>query len=137
MKKSKTSSSYTTALSACLDLDIDRITACPPDPAMNAAHFNTDFTVKPPGVRSVPEGWSATNKGTFQTAPGEGLELIMKNEGDGPTLVSTNYFLFGHFEVVAKAAPGAGVVSAITFQSDNLDEIDFVSYSYRFYPAQT
>jgi beta-glucanase (GH16 family) len=33
--------------------------------------------------------------------------------------------MFGHVEVVMKAAPGAGIVSSVVLQSDTLDEIDW------------
>ena len=33
--------------------------------------------------------------------------------------------MFGHVEVVLKAAPGVGIVSSMVLQSDDLDEIDY------------
>lgn len=33
--------------------------------------------------------------------------------------------MFGHIEVVMKAAPGVGIVSSMVLQSHDLDEIDF------------
>lgn len=51
-------------------------------------------------------------------------------EGDAanpshPTLVSNFYIMWGKLEMTMKAAPGAGVISSLVLQSDDLDEIDW------------
>lgn len=40
-----------------------------------------------------------------------------------PTLQSKDYVFFGEIDVVVQAAPGRGIVTAITLQSDDLDEV--------------
>ncbi|KAH8164766.1 hypothetical protein CIB48_g3475 [Xylaria polymorpha] len=41
-----------------------------------------------------------------------------------PQLISLFYIMFGRVELTMKAAPGAGIVSSLVFESDCLDEID-------------
>ena len=39
--------------------------------------------------------------------------------------------MYGHVDCVFRAAPGAGIVTAITIQSDSLDEIDYEWVGYQ------
>jgi beta-glucanase (GH16 family) len=55
----------------------------------------------------------------------DGAHLTVAKSGDAPQLNSNWYIMFGHVEVVMKAAPGAGIVSSVVLQSDDLDEIDW------------
>lgn len=55
----------------------------------------------------------------------DGVHLTVEKSGDAPQLNSNWYIMFGHVEVVMKAAPGAGIVSSVVLQSDTLDEIDW------------
>ena len=48
----------------------------------------------------------------------------MAKSGDSPQLTSLFYIMFGKVEITMKAAPGAGIVSTLVLQSDDLDEID-------------
>jgi hypothetical protein len=57
----------------------------------------------------------------------DGSEFTINKLGDGPTIQSNFYMFFGYVEVVMKAAPGAGIVSSFVMESDDLDEIDWVS----------
>lgn len=50
----------------------------------------------------------------------------MRSEDDAPTIWTNKYMFFGNVEFEVQAAPGTGIITAITFQSDDLDEIDFV-----------
>jgi hypothetical protein len=54
----------------------------------------------------------------------DGAEFKIEKLGDGPTIQSNFYMFFGYVEAVMKAAPGAGIVSSVVMQSDDLDEID-------------
>lgn len=44
---------------------------------------------------------------------------------DAPTIASNFYIMWGAVEITMKPAPGAGVVSSLVLQSDDLDEIDW------------
>jgi hypothetical protein len=54
----------------------------------------------------------------------DGVSFTVTQGGDAPQLASIFYIMFGHVEIVLKAAPGAGIVSSVVLQSDTLDEID-------------
>lgn len=53
-----------------------------------------------------------------------GAEFTVAKGGDAPQLVSLFYIMFGRVEITMKAAPGAGIVSSLVLESDDLDEID-------------
>jgi hypothetical protein len=55
-----------------------------------------------------------------------GATFIISRDGQAPTLVSKQYLFFGKVEVTIRAAPGQGIVTALTLLSDSLDELDFV-----------
>lgn len=46
---------------------------------------------------------------------------------DAPTITSNRYLFFGSVEVEMQVAPGTGVVTSFVLQSDDLDEVDWVS----------
>ncbi len=54
----------------------------------------------------------------------DGASFTVAASGDAPQLNSLFYIMFGHVEVTMKAAPGAGIVSSVVLESDDLDEID-------------
>ena len=54
-----------------------------------------------------------------------GASFTVSNGGDAPQLQSVFYIMFGRVEISMKAAPGAGIVSSLVLESDDLDEIDF------------
>ncbi|EPS45459.1 hypothetical protein H072_601 [Dactylellina haptotyla CBS 200.50] len=54
----------------------------------------------------------------------DGMHMRVQMKGDSPTLQSQFYIFWGKTEIVMKAGPGAGIVSSLVFQSDDLDEID-------------
>lgn len=56
-----------------------------------------------------------------------GAEFIMTSDGLAATVDSAFYIFFGRVSLFAMAATGTGVVSSIVLQSDDLDEIDWVS----------
>lgn len=55
----------------------------------------------------------------------DGAKLTINKSGDGPTLISDFYIMFGHVDVEMKMAPGGGIVSSLVLLSDDQDEIDF------------
>lgn len=69
------------------------------------------------------KGWQQTAKGAEFT--NEGIVFSVKKTGDAPTIQSDGYLHFGYVEVTMKAARGAGIVSSIVLESDDLDEVDW------------
>ncbi len=53
-----------------------------------------------------------------------GVSFTVSKSGDAPQLASIFYIMFGRVELTMKCAPGAGIVSSLVMQSDDLDEID-------------
>lgn len=92
--------------------------SCSPDKGLNQATWNTDFT------GGSTQGWT-TLDGASPKAGSNGMEFTITADGQAPTIESDTYILFGRVDVVAKAAPGAGIVSSIVLESDDLDEIDW------------
>lgn len=88
---------------------------CPPDTALGRA-TSADFTA---GESS---DFTPQSNVEYQS---DGAHLTVAASGDAPQLNSNWYIMFGHVEVVMKAAPGAGIVSSVVLQSDTLDEIDW------------
>lgn len=62
--------------------------------------------------------------GTPTYSSSNGVTFTVSQSGDAPQLNSLFYIMFGRVEVYLKAAPGAGIVSSLVLQSDDLDEID-------------
>lgn len=54
----------------------------------------------------------------------DGVSFTVARGGDAPQLASLFYIMFGRVEITMKAAPGAGIVSSLVLESDDLDEID-------------
>ncbi|CEJ90907.1 hypothetical protein VHEMI06660 [[Torrubiella] hemipterigena] len=92
--------------------------SCPPNPAFGTAQqFN--MTVSPSF-----DLWEQID-GNIKYDINNGAALNLIKQGDSPKLRSKFYFFFGRTEVIMKAAPGNGIVSAIMLQSDDKDEIDW------------
>ncbi|KAI1828083.1 concanavalin A-like lectin/glucanase domain-containing protein [Xylaria intraflava] len=89
--------------------------SCPPDPALGKT-IDIDFT----------KGRSSlfTASGGTPTYDSNGVSFTVAKSGDSPQLISLFYIMFGRVEMTVKAAPGAGIVSSLVFESDCLDEID-------------
>jgi beta-glucanase (GH16 family) len=66
---------------------------------------------------------SFSSSGT-PTYDSNGVSFTVAKSGDSPQLESLFYIMFGKVEITMKAAPGAGIVSTLVLQSDDLDEID-------------
>ncbi|KAF2973042.1 hypothetical protein GQX73_g560 [Xylaria multiplex] len=90
-------------------------TSCPADPALGKT-IDIDFT----------QGGSDqfTSSGGIPTYDSNGVSFTVAKSGDSPQLISLFYIMFGRVEITMKAAPGAGIVSSLVFESDCLDEID-------------
>lgn len=56
-----------------------------------------------------------------------GAKFEIAEEGDAPTIASDWYIFFGHVDVKMKASNGTGIISTWILESDDLDEIDYVS----------
>ncbi|CAD6504138.1 BgTH12-05875 [Blumeria graminis f. sp. triticale] len=97
--------------SACNPL---HATNCPPDPALGKT-INVNFS-NGPG-----DAFVASSSPTYDT---DGVHFSVANSGDAPQLTSKFYIMFGKVSINLKSAPGAGIVSSIVLQSDDLDEID-------------
>src|SRR3569833_2551022 len=54
----------------------------------------------------------------------DGVTFTVARPGDAPQLTSVFYIMFGRVEFTMKCAPGAGIVSSLVLESDDLDEID-------------
>jgi beta-glucanase (GH16 family) len=88
---------------------------CDPDTALGMS-INVDFTKG--GVNSF------VASGGTPTYGSDGVSFTVAKPGDSPQLSSVFYIMFGHVEFVMKAAPGAGIVSSLVLESDDLDEVD-------------
>jgi beta-glucanase (GH16 family) len=62
--------------------------------------------------------------GGSPTYDSSGVKFTVAKSGDAPQLTSLFYIMFGRVEFTMKSAPGAGIVSSLVLQSDDLDEID-------------
>jgi hypothetical protein len=87
---------------------------CPPDSALSR-HVDIDFS-------SSSDSFTPQGNPTYDS---NGVSFTVAKSGDSPQLTSKWYIMFGKVEVVMKAAPGAGIVSSVVLQSDDLDEIDW------------
>lgn len=67
----------------------------------------------------------------------DGAEFTITSDGLAKTIVSNDYIFFGKVEVALKAANGTGIVSSFVMESDDLDEIDWVSCLEHTYPTQS
>ncbi|EDN94170.1 hypothetical protein SS1G_10043 [Sclerotinia sclerotiorum 1980 UF-70] len=89
-------------------------TSCPADTALGKS-IAVDFT-----SGSV-DAFTGSGDITYGS---NGASFTVSKSGDAPTLSSIFYIMFGKVQITMKAAPGAGIVSTLVLQSDDLDEID-------------
>lgn len=87
---------------------------CPADTALGKS-INVDFT------KGSVDSFTASGAPTYDS---NGVSFTVAKSGDAPTLTSIFYIMFGKVSLTMKAAPGAGIVSTLVLQSDDLDEID-------------
>ncbi|KAI0482637.1 glycoside hydrolase family 16 protein [Xylariaceae sp. FL0804] len=98
--------------SSCNPLDS---TSCSADTALGMT-IDVDFTQG--------EVNSFTASGGTPTYGSDGVTFTVAKSGDAPELSSIFYIMFGRVSITMKAAPGAGIVSSLVLESDDLDEID-------------
>ncbi|CAK7205655.1 transglycosylase [Sporothrix eucalyptigena] len=91
-------------------------TNCPADTALGMA-IDVDFT------KGSVNSFTASGGGTVSYGS-DGVTFTVSASGDAPQLTSIFYIMFGRVEFTMKSAPGAGIVSSLVMQSDDLDEID-------------
>lgn len=84
------------------------------DTALGKA-ISVDFT------KGAVNSFSSSGSPTYDSS---GVHLTVAKPGDSPQLTSIFYIMFGKVSLTMKAAPGAGIVSSLVLQSDDLDEID-------------
>ncbi|KAL8413390.1 hypothetical protein RB594_004861 [Gaeumannomyces avenae] len=89
---------------------------CPPNKAFGMAH-NWNFN-------TTPAAWE-TKVGPITYDDQNGAAFTITKQGESPTLRSNYYIFFGRVEIIAKAAPGVGMISSVMLLSDDLDEIDW------------
>lgn len=89
-------------------------TGCPPDTALGKS-INIDFT------KGSVNSFTATGNPTYDST---GAHFTVAKAGDAPQLTSVFYIMFGKVSITMKTAPGAGIVSTLVLESDDLDEID-------------
>lgn len=89
-------------------------TTCSADTALGTA-IDIDFT------QGEVNSFSASGSPTYDS---NGVSFTISKSGDSPQLESLFYIMFGKVEITMKAATGAGIVSTLVLQSDDLDEID-------------
>ncbi|KAK0617957.1 concanavalin A-like lectin/glucanase domain-containing protein [Bombardia bombarda] len=88
---------------------------CSPNTALGMA-IDVEFTQG--AVNSFVASGGAVTYGS------DGAVFTVSAPGEAPQLTSLFYIMFGRVEVTMKCAPGAGIVSSLVLQSDDLDEID-------------
>lgn len=118
-----TSSLQLTNASAC-DMTDPSTETCPADTGLAKWELDTDFTFG----SSAFSRWNTT-AGTVESTS-LGAKFTISEQGDAPTIQSDFYIFFGHVDVKLRAANGTGVVSTYILESDDLDEIDWVSSNY-------
>lgn len=96
---------------------------CPADAGTTESQMSFDFTQS-----SGLDKWKTT-AGTVNTGA-NGAEFTINQRGDAPTIETDFYIFFGDISITMKAAPGTGIVSSLVFESDDLDEIDWVSLKF-------
>lgn len=110
----------TTLVSAQTHTDCDpREKKCPAASALGKT-ADIDFT------KTKGDEYLHTLDGTKVTYDdSKGAVFSIANEKQAPTKASDDYIFFGELHCEVQAAPGAGIVTSIVLQSDDLDEIDW------------
>ena len=96
---------------------------CPADAGTTESKLDFDFTQS-----SGLSRWTTT-AGSVSTGS-NGAVFTINKRGDAPTIETDFYIFYGEISVTMQAAPGTGIVSSIVFESDDLDEIDWVSIDF-------
>ncbi|WPG97951.1 glycoside hydrolase family 16 protein [Acrodontium crateriforme] len=91
---------------------------CPKDTGLNEGTLITDFT------KGESKSWSTAAYTTINYDD-QGANFVISKTGQAPTIQTDFYIFFGRVDIKMKCATGAGIVSSIVLESDDLDEIDF------------
>ncbi|MCJ1308929.1 hypothetical protein MMC25_002584 [Agyrium rufum] len=90
------------------------VTTCPADPALGTSR-TYDF------AQGASTDWTTNGNPTYDS---NGASFTISGPGQSPQLTSNWYIMFGHIDIVMKAAAGVGICSTMVLQSDDLDEVD-------------
>jgi hypothetical protein len=101
------------------------VETCAADTGLNQWQLNTDFT----SGSSAFSKWNTTSGSVESTSIG--AKFTISEQGDAPTIESDFYIFFGRVDVKMRAANGTGIISTAVMESDDLDEIDWVSQKQR------
>ncbi|KAJ5715279.1 concanavalin A-like lectin/glucanase [Penicillium malachiteum] len=112
-----------TAAQSYTSCDPTEKTTCSEDEGTTSSDISYDFTQS-----ADLEKWTTT-AGTV-TASESGAEFTISEEGDAPTIETDYYIFFGEVSITMQGAPGTGIVSSAILESDDLDEIDWVSQKF-------
>ncbi len=104
--------------------------ACAPDKAFGGS-WGYDFSSKSK-LPDLKDAWNLDGGVEFAdpatvTLDGSGATFLISKPGQAPTINTTHFMFFGRLDIVMKPAKGQGIVSSIVLQSDDRDEIDWVS----------
>lgn len=91
---------------------------CPADPAIGSSKVECDFTQGE--CDAIKEA-----DGTSLTYGDDGAVFTIAKKGNAPTTETTKYLFFGKVEVELKISPGAGAITSVVLESDDLEEIDW------------
>lgn len=92
---------------------------CPDVPAFGNGEHVIDFTKGSSDEFVLAAGTTLTYDGP------KGAVFTISKEGNAPTISSNKFLMFGSVEVITQAAFGAGIVTSVVLQADDLDEIDW------------
>ncbi|KAJ2903200.1 cell wall glucanase-like protein [Zalerion maritima] len=106
-------------------------TTCDPNPAIGDDGLEVNFCDGESDAFTVLAGTAVTYDSE------KGAVFSISGDDDSPTMVSNEYIFYGRIDVVVQAAPGGGIVTALTLQSDDLDEIDLEWVGYDTTHVQT
>lgn len=94
-------------------------TRCPPNVGLANSTYTIDFTQQ----TTIPPDWTLSNYANLSFSS-NGAEFTVAKRLDSPQLWTNFYIHYGSISVMAKVAPGTGIVSSAVLLSDDLDEID-------------
>ncbi|KAK0641095.1 concanavalin A-like lectin/glucanase domain-containing protein [Cercophora newfieldiana] len=92
---------------------------CPFPKALGSKIIDHDFTKGATDFIKDLDGTKIEYDGT------NGAVYSIKEPSNAPTTESDKYIFFGQVDITMKAAPGAGIVTSIVLESDDLDEVDW------------
>lgn len=97
--------------------------SCPADKGLTLSTINYNFTHE-----GSLDDWDTLNGNVHVGS--NGAEFTINKQGEHPTIQSGFAIFYGEVSIEMKASPGTGIVSSLMMESDDRDEIDWVSYLY-------